>query len=71
MMTSISMVSMNESILSRDTQLDHYAKAIENIKDQGPQEAKDEKLAVSYSPFAVKYQDSENSLMKLSPFRAV
>ena len=33
MMTSLSLLSLNESQRSRDTQLDFYAKAIENIKE--------------------------------------
>ena len=43
---------MNESLLSRDTQLDHYAKVIENMKDLVPQEENEEELAISMSPLA-------------------
>ena len=35
MMTSLSLLSLNESQRSRDTQLDFYARAIENIKFKG------------------------------------
>ena len=51
-MTSHSLISMNESLLSRDTQLDHYAKVIENMKDLVPQEENEEELAISMSPLA-------------------
>ena len=68
-MTSISLLSLNESLLSRDTQLDHYAKAIENFRDQCPQESGNEELATSLYPFEMKYH-SESSIMKISPVKA-
>ena len=67
-MTSISLLSLNESHLSRDTQLDHYAKAIENFKDQCPQESRIEELATSLYAFEMKYH-SESPMAKISPIK--
>ena len=73
-MTSISLLSLNESLMSRDTQLDHYAKAIENFRDQGPHESGNEELATSLYPFEMKYHSespmAKNSILKISPIKA-
>ena len=55
--------------MSRDTQLDHYAKAIENFRDQGPHESGNEELATSLYPFKMKYH-SESPMAKISPIKA-
>ena len=54
--------------MSRDTQLDHYAKAIENFRDQGPHESGNEELATSLYPFKMKYH-SESPMAKISPIK--